>query len=299
MMEGEVIIMDRVLHIIGGDDRDIYLKKLLEEKGFVIKLWGFDKLGYEEFDLIKLKEQLIKSDYPVLIFPLSGTKVKGEVRSKYSSKEIIIDEDFFKILPANSQIIIGFARQWFKDYCNIYQINLLEVAEDDELAILNSIPSAEGAIQMAMENSEITIHNSNSLVIGLGRCGMTLARLLKGLDSKVYVYARNKVNLARAFEMGFTPVTSQELDEILLKMDFIYNTAPSLVLPKEKLDYCLNCEVIIDIASAPGGVDFDYAKEKGIKALLAPGLPGIVAPKTAAKILAYVYSKFLGGENYD
>jgi dipicolinate synthase subunit A len=299
MMERGGEFMYRVLHIVGGDDRDIYLKKLLEEKGFTIKLWGFDKLGYEGFDLIKLKEELLKMDYPVLIFPLSGTNVKGEVRDKYSTREILIDEEFFKILPANSLIMIGFARQWFKNYCNIYQINLLEVGEDDELAILNSIPSAEGAIQMAMENSEITIHNSNSLVIGLGRCGMTLARMLKGLDSKVYVYARNKVNLARAFEMGFKPVTSDELDLILPKMDFIFNTAPSLVLPKEKLDKCLNCEVIVDIASAPGGVDFDYAKDKGIKALLAPGLPGIVAPKTAAKILAEVYFKFLGGENYD
>lgn len=285
------------IYIIGGDDRDLYLSHHLKEKGYKVTLWGFDKIGYEAFNLESMKNSLDQEVAPFIIFPMSGTKQWGEVRDKYSTKPVVVSEDFFRILPTNTTILIGFARDWFKRLCIKYNIKLHEVAEDDEIAILNSIPSAEGAIQMAMENSQVTIHNSTSLVIGLGRCGMTLARLLKGLDSKVYVYARNKVSLARAFEMGFIPVDESNFDLTLTKMDFIFNTAPTLILPKERLDFCLNCEVIVDIASAPGGVDFEYAKERNIKALLAPGLPGIVAPKTAAKILSQVYPKFLGGNS--
>ena len=43
----------------------------------------------------------------------------------------------------------------------------------------------------------------------------------------------------------------------------------------------------------PGGTDFDFAEKQGIKALLAPGLPGIVAPKTAGQIIANVLCNLL------
>ena len=289
--------MNETIHIIGGDDRDLYLSKFLDKQGFKnIFLWGFDKIGHEVFSLEKLKKNL--GTNPTIILPMSGTNEAGNVKGKYSSIPVIIEDEFFNILQPNTKLIIGYARQWFKDKCNKRHINLIEVAEDDELAILNSIPSAEGAIQIAMENSEITIHGSKSLVIGFGRCGITLARLLKGLDTKVYVMTRNKTNLARSYEMGFVPVDPKDYKTILPEMDFIYNTAPNMVLPKEKLTLCTKTEVIVDIASSPGGVDFIYAKENGIKAILAPGLPGLVAPKTAAKILAAVYPKFLRSD-YD
>jgi dipicolinate synthase subunit A len=51
--------------------------------------------------------------------------------------------------------------------------------------------------------------------------------------------------------------------------------------------------LIIDLASKPGGTDFRYAEKRGIKALLAPGLPGIVAPKTAGQIVANVMAQLL------
>lgn len=287
-------MLDRPINIIGGDDRDLYLSSLLRNKGYSVTLWGFDKAGYEGFDLEKLFKRVNHEKDPIFIFPMSGIKENGEVRNKYSLKPIVINELFFSGIPKASFIMIGFATVWFRNLCQKHQIDILEMGEDDELAILNSIPSAEGAIQMAMENSKITIHSSASLVIGLGRCGLTLARMLKGLDSNVYVYARNNIALARAYEMGFIPVKYHLLEETLQKMNYIFNTAPALVLPKEKLDYCRKCEVIIDISSAPGGVDFMYAEHLGIKAILAPGLPGIVAPNTAAEMLASVYPKYFG-----
>ncbi|MCT9846916.1 hypothetical protein N7563_22945, partial [Leclercia adecarboxylata ATCC 23216 = NBRC 102595] len=51
--------------------------------------------------------------------------------------------------------------------------------------------------------------------------------------------------------------------------------------------------LIIDLASKPGGTDFRYAEKRGIKAILAPGLPGIVAPKTAGQIVANVLVNLL------
>ena len=56
---------------------------------------------------------------------------------------------------------------------------------------------------------------------------------------------------------------------------------------------CPHHTLIIDLASKPGGTDFRYAEKRGIKAILTPGLPGIVAPKTAGQILANVLAELL------
>jgi len=77
-------------------------------------------------------------------------------------------------------------------------IQLIETANLDELAILNSIPSAEGAIQMAMDATKITIHGSASFVLGLGRFGTTLARMLHGIGAQVTGVARKPSDLARS-----------------------------------------------------------------------------------------------------
>ncbi len=84
-----------------------------------------------------------------------------------------------------------------------------------------------------------------------------------------------------------------DLSQEVGKADLIFNTVPSLVLDRVVLDSVNREAVIVDMASSPGGTDFEYASFLGIKALLAPGLPGIVAPKTAGKILAQVLPKLI------
>ncbi|WP_350345010.1 dipicolinate synthase subunit DpsA [Proteinivorax tanatarense] len=283
-----------VIHLIGGDDRELYLSESLKSKGYTLRLWGFENKGFDKFNLETINKAIKPSDQ--ILFPMSGTNEHGVVKGKYSKVPIVIDESFFLQLPNNTTICIGWARQWFLDLAQKYRCAVKQVANDDELAILNSIPSAEGAIQMAIENSEITIHGSKVLVIGFGRCGITLARKLYGLGAKITIVTRNPVNLARAFEMGFESIHPNQANSYYNNAEIIFNTAPTMVLTKNELDLLKKVEVIIDIASSPGGVDFAYSKKIGVKALLAPGLPGVIAPKTAGKMLGKVLPKFLKEE---
>lgn len=62
---------------------------------------------------------------------------------------------------------------------------MVETLDMDEMAILNSVPTAEGAIMMAMQELPITIHGSTAVVVGLGRTGFTLARALLALGARV------------------------------------------------------------------------------------------------------------------
>jgi dipicolinate synthase subunit A len=183
-------------------------------------------------------------------------------------------------------VFTGMAKPFLKRLCNKHQIDLVELFDRDDVAIYNSIPTAEGAVMMAIQNTDITIHGSECMILGLGRTGMTLARTLKALGAKVRVGVRRNEHYARAMEMGFNPFMTQELSNRVSNIDLLFNTIPTMIVTAQVIANIPHRAVIIDLASRPGGTDFRFAEKRGIKALLAPGLPGVVAPKTAGQIIA-------------
>lgn len=78
--------------------------------------------------------------------------------------------------------------------------------------------------------------------------------------------------------------------------DFIFNTVPAPVITEELLSRVKKGVTVIDIASKPGGVDFEFCQKNGICAKLCLGLPGKYAPKSSAGILMEVIEKTLWGE---
>ena len=165
------------------------------------------------------------------------------------------------------------------------KIKTIDLFSLESLAIKNAIPTAEGAIMIAMEESDKVLFNSNTLVIGYGRCGKILSKYLKAIGSNVSITYRNLTDMAYIEAYGYTPVNILNLKSNLKKYDIVFNTAPSMILNKDMLEEIKKETIIIDLSQAPGGVDYTLAKELGIKALYCPGLPGRVAPFTAAQII--------------
>ena len=279
--------------VIGGDDRELILVSELVKRGATVVVAGFPrgKVSYGAFVVNNVEEAC--KDTEVLILPLPGTNEKGEIRAVYAEQELILTEKAIASVASNAVIVIGSARKFLKDWAGKYGLNLLEIVEMDEVAILNSIPTAEGAIQIAMEETATTIHGSKTCVIGFGRVGITMARTLKALGSEVTVVARNSGQLARAYEMGCTRAVYEDLHEIMNHTDIVFNTVPTMVLDRNILKYANPDVLIIDLATQPGGTDFEAANTFGLKAILAPGLPGKVAPVFAGKILADVIPRML------
>lgn len=281
------------LAVIGGDDRELYMISELQRLGAYIVGVGFEKaVPIEGLSLVASPREAV-GQVDAVLFPMYGTDERGVVKAKYSNSTIILNKEVLQAIPTHVPLFIGWARPLLKSAAEMMGIQIIETAKLDQIAILNSIPSAEGAIQMAMEASTITIHGSRSFVLGLGRCGWTLARALKGMGAHVTGVARKPADLARAIEMGLKAVHFSDLEEEIGQAELIFNTVPQLILDKVMLERVAKDAVIIDIASIPGGTDFEYAQLSGIKALLAPGLPGIVAPKAAGKILAQVYPQLI------
>src|SRR5699024_7709233 len=113
------------------------------------------------------------------------------------------------------------------------------------------------------------------------------------LGAEVSVSARSIRDLARINERGLTPIPLGELFEHVNDCDLLISTVPAQVIKKHAIQQLPRHGMIIDLASVPGGTDFEYAEQRGIKAILAKSLPGIVAPKTAGKILADVIKQIL------
>lgn len=279
--------------VIGGDDRELYLITELQKKGAYIVGVGFEKaLPIPGMTLASSLEDVV-GQVDVLLFPMFGTDERGVVKAKYSDSPIILNKKVLESIPTTVPLVIGFARPALRTVAENLGIQLVETAKLNELAILNSIPSAEGALQMAMEATSITIHGSQSFVLGLGRCGWTLSRMLQGIGAHVTGVARKASDLARATEMGLHALHFADLEDEIGRAEIIFNTVPHQILDRMMLDKMARDAVIIDLASIPGGTDFEYAQMLGIKALLAPGLPGIVAPKTAGRILAHIYPQLI------
>ncbi|NLL43221.1 MAG: dipicolinate synthase subunit DpsA [Firmicutes bacterium] len=286
--------------MLGCDQREIGLAEALVNLGTDLRLVGFPREG-------TLKRALHFDD-PVeavrgtqaTIAPMSNTDEEGRIVADLGAKEPISLAEVIPKIPRYTPLLIGVAKPIIRGLATQYGLTLVEMAEIDEIAVLNSIPTAEGAIFVAMENTLITIHNSRCLVLGLGRCGSTLARNLVGLGAHVTVSSRSATDLARAVALNCEPLP---LEDLHFRTDFqiIFNTIPALVLPRSYLRLLDAATVIVDIASGPGGTDFAAAEELEILAIHALSLPGKVAPKTAADILIktipHLLEKLLGEEH--
>ncbi len=290
------ILTGATIAVLGGDDRELILVSHLVRLGAEVKAAGISILAEnKEVQCFDTVEPAVRGA-GFVILPMSGIDEKGFIRTKYGMQPLFLNREIMLSLRDDCVLIVGVARTLLKELVAQRGIKLIELNEIDEVAVLNSIPSAEGAVQMAMEATDRTIHGSNSIVLGFGRCGVTLARMLSALGAKTQVVARKRKDLARIMEMGMIPLTYEQLHGCIEEADIIFNTVPSLVLDRKLLERANPAVYICDIASAPGGVDFAAAKELGLKAHLAPALPGKVAPRTAGLILAKVIPDIIAHE---
>lgn len=172
-------------------------------------------------------------------------------------------------------------------------VKVIDLLKREELAVLNTISTAEGAIQIAMEETSRTIHGSNVLVMGFGRIGKILAKMLNGIGAKVYCEARKNEDFAWIKAYGYNLVPLKNLKNEISKFDIIINTIPSMILTREYLERVNKEALLIDVASMPGGVDNIVAKELGIRTILALSLPGKVAPITSAEFIKDTFYNIL------
>lgn len=269
------------ISIIGGDLRIVKLADMLKTDGYQVYTYGLEEahINSEIEKCSSIKEVTSKSDIIVSSIPLSSDGIN--INTPFSKNKIAISEvaNYVK----GKTFIAGRIEE--KLYKTFSETKVIDLLKREELTVLNTISTAEGAIQIAMEESTKTLHGSKILVMGFGRVSKILSNMLKGIGAEVYCETRTTVNCAWIKAYGYKPILLDELDNNLEQFDIIINTIPHVILDGEKLKLLKRDCLIIDIASNPGGVDRKVAKELGIKLIWALSLPGRVAPITSAEFI--------------
>ncbi len=269
--------------ILGGDQRSSKLTNMLYNDNHVVKIFGFDKENIKSLEICEnLDLAIIGANY--IIGPVPCSKDNIYLNTPLYSGKIKL-EDIFQAMNSEQIFIAGKITNEIKEIANSYKIKTIDLLQREEMAVLNAIPSAEGAIQIAMEETDITLHGSNVIILGFGRIGKILAKMLQGIGANVYVEARKYSDLAWIKSYGYIPVDLNKLGDYLKEMDIVFNTVPSMLLNEAMLLKLNKESIVIDIASSPGGVDMEKAKELGIKVIWALGLPGKVAATTSGSII--------------
>lgn len=268
--------------ILAGDSRQIALARSLLDDGYNAYIYGFEntKLG-EEGKSLTLDNVIGKSE--VLILPVPVTRDNVTLNAPFSNYNVILDDKFAKKMEGK-KVFCGMSSKLYQTSDVWNEIEVYDYYEREEYAIKNAIPTAEGAIEIAMQEYDGTINGSKCLVSGFGRIGKVLAKMLKGIGANVTVSARKQSDLAWIEASGYKAIKTCDI-YMTNNYDLIFNTIPHMIFDSHTLARSATKAIIIDLASLPGGVDFSSARRLGIKAIQGLSLPGKVAPKAAGEIV--------------
>ena len=301
------------LAVIGGDLRSLAAAERLSGR-FELSLYGFGGSGrqyngtadqlccsssFRENDelseylarLPRLSESLEAALEGCLavILPLPATQDGRNISTPFSDKDLPLSELLDCMQKAGVGLLCGGRLgEDLASVCSERGIEMFDYYAREEFAIANAVPTAEGAIAIAMEELRVTLHGSRGLVIGNGRIGRILASKLAALGMKVTVSARKPEDFALISAAGLESADTRTLAGLFGResFDVIFNTVPHRVLGAAELGAIAPGTLIIDLASKPGGVDIQAAGALGRRVIWALSLPGKCAPVSAGRIVA-------------
>ncbi|WP_132251969.1 dipicolinate synthase subunit DpsA [Natranaerovirga pectinivora] len=268
------------ISIIGGDLRLVHLANKLSDSLNVLVF------GNKHKDLLPSIHKTNNLDVAIdcsntIIFPIPFSKNKNDIYAPFANEDVFL-EDVYKKDFSDKTIVGGAFTKEFKGFIEKNQGVLVELMEDDAFEVYNSIPTAEGVIELLMQGSEITIYGSKSLILGFGKCGITQGDLLKAMGSSVTIGARNKSQLALANIKGLNTLNIEEieLNDYIGEFDFIINTVPAGLVKNIDFTHINRAQIVVDIAN-----QLDNQIINKTKIINARGIPGKYSPKSAAEII--------------
>lgn len=269
--------------IIGGDMRNVYLADLLKKDYQYVEIYGFEKSG---------KPWTFKNS--IIDFVLEGSRVvvggiplvneNNDLTMPLSKEKLSLNE-FLEKIPEGAHLIAGKIPNNVREQFKQKKVKCTDLLDREEMAVLNAVPSAEGAVNILLEELPITLLGSRILIVGYGRIGRVLAKLLDGFGAEVWAAARKYSDIAWIEAQGYKPVPMHHLARYVSDMDAIVNTAPAPVITRDILEKARSNCFLLDLASSPGGIDCKSADGFGFKVKWALSIPGKIAPLTAGDII--------------
>jgi len=252
--------MKKIL-FIGGDKRSITALREVKNQGYFAQSRGLIENSKEKIE-----------DYDVLVLPVPSTKDKKTVYCPLTDDIITLDEIRNK---GQNKLILSCGYS-FDGLNNIDFLTL------DGYSYLNAVPTAEGAIAFAIENTPFTIWKSRVLIIGNGRVSKILSSRLSSFGCDITVSARKESDFALLEALDIPYIHTSQVVNRIDDFDIIFNTVDLNIFENPN---ALKDKLLIDLSTL-GCMDYKALKNSSIKAYKLPGIPGKIAPETAGKILA-------------
>ncbi len=277
--------------LLGGDLRQIRLASLLANEGWETAVWGFRGLMDDPVVKAGLTEcvrcadwesAICASDAVLLPLPVSNDGVRLNCPFAASDRHIRLTEIIEKC-GKDTLLLGGRIPPLLMRLGTERGLTVYDYYESEALQIKNSIPTAEGAVAIAINELPVTVQGSRTLITGYGRVARALAHKMKQLGATVSVAARSVGDLARAEIDGCIPIRLEEYRREPVASDVIFNTVPAMIFDGELLEKQAKSTLIVELASGNSGVDIKH--NAGIRVISAQGLPGKLSPFTAGEII--------------
>ncbi len=261
--------------LVGGDKRQEYLYNLLLKKNKRVEKIFIN----DNYDIDENLNKISKADIIVLPIPSSsdGTTLFAPLYNQKVPLNLIIEE-----INKNTILFTGGENSLFTSCKAKRIVNLLS---NEAMTLKNAMATAEAALEIIINNTNHTIFNSNILITGYGRIAKILTEYLLALKANVFVCARKELARTEAELSGAKAFGFDKLIDQLPSFNIIINTVPMLILGEKELKNVDPNALIIDLASKPGGVDFNTANTLKLKTIQALSLPGKYSPKTASEFI--------------
>ena len=200
-----------------------------------------------------------------LLLPVPSFNKDGSIRGGGDINEILSQ------LPKTVTVIGGnLRRSELADY------EVLDLLEDSWYLARNASITAHCTLELALAKLPVTLEKCPVLIIGWGRIGKCLAKLLRALGACVTVAARKETHRVMAEALGYGSCTIEGIHTE--KYRLIINTVPAMVLPSAP-----GTALKIDLASTPGIAGKDVVQARGLPGLLAPESSGALIAQTVTQ----------------
>lgn len=273
-------LSDRTIAVVGGDEREQEIARLAATTDARVTAYGFPwpAGGIEGVTrAASAREALEGADYA--LFPIPGQADDGTLFAPLSPEPILPDEALLSVMNPGASIILGWPNAALAAAAASLSITISEYEHDVELMLLRAPAIVEGALQQAISHTDITIHNTDVLVVGHGNIGRILARTLVLLGARVHLAARNPVQRADALASGCVPHPLEDIPALAPQVHMVFSTVPSSVVDANALSLLPPKSLVMDLSAPPGGIDLAAAERFGHTAVWARGL-GRRAPIT-------------------
>lgn len=273
----------KIFWVVGGDNRIAIATRLLTEEGHEVHAFALK----HDIPNVIFEENLNRiNDADYVILPLPMQDDKG-----FLTSPSVPDQDFpmadilAQVNPDGPVLFGGFVKPEVKTMLDQRNLTIHDYFKRPDLAVATAIPTSEGVVMYAMQETPHTINNSNIMVIGFGNVGRCCAERFNALGANVTVVTFDHLSQyawANATP-GLTAINISELTPAKLaslNLDIIVNAAPTQSLDRAALEALKPSCLILNPANKPC-TDPELAKKVGIRYMRVGHIPGKVAPITA------------------